>query len=139
MVSILEPISSRNRQQRNDIKYNEVFVLKRTISSVCESIEGLAFTTEGYQRAKSILQTKYGKTSEIVASYYVQHIMVFGKNLLKVREFYEKLVTHVEAMPIVQYNFNVIIWTLQGLRRTYTKVRKLLTCYKTHHAKVDKD
>ena len=122
MVSVLEPISSRNPQQRNNIKYNEVFVLKRTISSVCESIEGLAFTTEGYQRAKSIFLTKYGKTSAIVAS-YVQPIMQLP----------------MEAMPIVQYNFNVIIWTLQDLRRTYTKVRKLLTWYKTHHAKVDKD
>ena len=48
----------------------------------------------GYHKATSILQTKYGKTSEVV-TLHVQHIMqlpvVFGKNAVKVRGFYEKL------------------------------------------------
>ena len=42
-------------------------------------------------------------------------------------------------MPVVQCSFNVINWTLQDLRRIDTKKRKLLTCYKTHHSKADKD
>jgi chromosome segregation ATPase len=33
------------------------------------TIDGLPFTTEGYERAKNILKTKYGKTSEIVNAY----------------------------------------------------------------------
>ena len=37
-------------------------------------IEGLPFTTEGYQRAKNVLESEYGKTSEIVNT-HVQNIM----------------------------------------------------------------
>lgn len=55
----------------------------------------------GYHKATSILQTKYGKTSEVV-TLHVQHIMqlpvVFGKNAVKVRGFYEKFVNHVKAL-----------------------------------------
>ena len=43
------------------------------------------------------------------------------------------------AMPVVPYSFNIINWTLQDLRRIDTKIRKLLTCYKMHHPKADKD
>ena len=43
------------------------------------------------------------------------------------------------AMPVVQYSLNIINWTLQDLRRIDTKIRKLLTCYKMHHPKADKD
>ena len=42
------------------------------------------------------------------------------------------------AMPVVQYSFNEIKWTLQDLKITYTRIRKLLTCYKKHHPKADK-
>ena len=35
--------------------------------------------------------------------------------------------TNTLAMPVVQYSFNVIYWTLQDLRRIETKIRKLLT------------
>ena len=37
-------------------------------------IDGLPFSTEGYERAKAILETRYGDTSEIVNA-YVQNIM----------------------------------------------------------------
>ena len=43
------------------------------------------------------------------------------------------------AMPVVQCSFNIIKWTLQDLRRIDKKIRKLLTCYKMHHPKADKD
>ena len=33
------------------------------------TIDGLPFTTEGYARAKNILQTEYGKQYEIVNAY----------------------------------------------------------------------
>ena len=42
-------------------------------------------------------------------------------------------------MPVVQYSLNIINWTLQDLRRIDTKIRNLLTCYKMHHPKADKD
>lgn len=38
-------------------------------SDVCESIDGLPFSPEGYVRAKNILKSNYGKTSEIVRAY----------------------------------------------------------------------
>ena len=38
------------------------------------AINGLPFTTEGYQRAKNILKSKYGQMSDIVNA-YVQNIM----------------------------------------------------------------
>ena len=64
-------------------------------------IDGLPFTSEGYERAKNILQTKYGKTSEIVTA-HVKGIMdlpaINGSNAAKIHEFYQKLLTHVQAM-----------------------------------------
>ena len=49
----------------------------------------------------------------------------------------EKINTLV--MRVVQYSFNIINWTLQDFRRTDTKIRKLLTCYKMHYPKADKN
>ena len=43
------------------------------------------------------------------------------------------------AMPVVQYSFHIINWSLQDLRRVGTKIRKLLTCYKRHHLKADRE
>ena len=36
---------------------------------ICESIDGLPFNSEGYERAKNILKTNYGNTSEIIRAY----------------------------------------------------------------------
>lgn len=62
------------------------------------AIEGLRFSTEGYEQAKSIFKTKYGKTSEI-ANAYMQNIMALptlsGSNPSKIHEFYEKLMLNV--------------------------------------------
>ena len=57
-------------------------------------IEGLPLFSEGFERAKNILKTKYGKESEIVNA-YVTNIMslepVHGANPNKISIFYEKL------------------------------------------------
>jgi hypothetical protein len=37
-----------------------------------KSVEALPFTSEGYNRAKSILQDRYGKQSEIIKAYTKQ-------------------------------------------------------------------
>ena len=54
------------------------------------AIDGLPFTTEGYGRAKNILKTKYGQTSEIVTA-YIQNIMALptttSSNPRKIHEF----------------------------------------------------
>ena len=57
-------------------------------------IDGLPLTTEGYSRAKGILESEYGKTSEIVNS-YVQNILVLpvvkDTNPNEVDKFYKTL------------------------------------------------
>ena len=71
------------------------------VQKVHLAIDGLPFTVEGYERAKCILQTKYGNPSE-VANTHIQSIIslptIHGTNPGKIHEFYEKLVTNVQAL-----------------------------------------
>ena len=64
-------------------------------------IESLPFTTEGYVRAKTILESKYGRSSEIINA-HVQNIMnlpsLNGANPGKVNDFYEILFRNVQAL-----------------------------------------
>ena len=70
-------------------------------ASVRSSVEALPFTPEGYNRAKSILQDKYGKESEIVKAYN-KEIMdlpyISSANPRKIRDFSEKLTYCVQAL-----------------------------------------
>ena len=64
-------------------------------------IDGLPFSTEGYQRAKNILQSKYGKESEIINAYgnnIISLPTLHGSNPNKISEFYEKLLLSVQAL-----------------------------------------
>jgi len=65
------------------------------------AIDCLPFTTEGYERPKNILKTKYGQTSEILTA-YIQNIMtlptITSSNPRKIDEFYEKLVFNVQSL-----------------------------------------
>ena len=64
-------------------------------------IDGLPFSTEGYERAKNILNSTYGKDSEVVNA-YVQNItslpVIRGNYPNKIHEFYAKLLTSVQAL-----------------------------------------
>ena len=64
-------------------------------------IEGLPFTSEGYQRAKNILKYEYGKTSEIVNT-HVQNIMglpgITDSHPAKVNDFYKSLLYNTQAL-----------------------------------------
>ncbi len=64
-------------------------------------VDGLPFTTEGYERTKNILKSKYGKDSEVINA-YVQNIIglptVTGSQPNKIHEFYETLVTSVQSL-----------------------------------------
>ena len=65
------------------------------------TIDGLPFTTEGYGRAKNILKTKYGKTSEIVNAYVLSILSlptIKGADSAKIHDFYEKLVSSVQSL-----------------------------------------
>eukprot|EP00795_Rhopilema_esculentum_P004345 gene4345-20561_t len=65
------------------------------------NVEGLPFTTEGYERAKQILKSTYGKSSEIINA-YVQNVtalpVIKGGNPAKIHDFYGKLVISVQAL-----------------------------------------
>ena len=65
------------------------------------TIEGLPFTTKGYERAKNILKTKYGKESEIVNT-HLTNIMsrpvIYGSNPNKILEFSETLSPNLQAL-----------------------------------------
>ena len=65
------------------------------------TIEGLPFTTEGYERAKNIPKTKHGKEREIVYV-HVTNIMslpvIYGTNPNKILKFYETLSPNLQAL-----------------------------------------
>ena len=64
-------------------------------------IDGLPFTTEGYERAKNVLNNEYGKTSEIINA-HIQNIMglptVTRTNPAKVHEFYKTLSYNAQSL-----------------------------------------
>ena len=71
------------------------------IPKVRASINGLPFTTERYNRAKNILHTKFGETSEVLNA-HIQCIMtllsISNTNVVRIHDFYERLLTNVNAL-----------------------------------------
>ena len=68
---------------------------------VRKSIKALPFTAEGYNRAKSILKTTYGKESEVIKA-YTKEIMdlphISNVNVKRIHEFSEKLMYCVQSL-----------------------------------------
>ena len=68
-------------------------------------IEGLTFTPEGYNRAKSILEERYGKNSEVIKA-YVKLIMnlpaINEINLEKIHKFNDQLIHAVQALQTLK-------------------------------------
>ena len=64
-------------------------------------IDGLPYSSEGYERAKHILTRKYGQTSEVVNA-YVENIMslpaIGGTQPARIHDFYEKLLFNVQSL-----------------------------------------
>ena len=64
-------------------------------------IDGLPFTTEGYERTKQVLITRYGKPSEVTNA-HIQNLLnlpsIHGTSPVKIHDFYEKLVTNVQVL-----------------------------------------
>lgn len=64
-------------------------------------IEGLAFTEEGYLKAKGLREKRYGQTSEVVGV-YVRNILelptIRERDVAKIHDFYEKLLFNVESL-----------------------------------------
>ena len=67
------------------------------IPKVRALVDGLSFNTEGYETAKAILKTKFGKPSKVTNA-HIQCIMslpiITPSNVIKIHDFYEKLATH---------------------------------------------
>ena len=68
-------------------------------------VDSLPFTSEGYSRAKAILQAKFGKPT-VVANAHINCIIslpiVFGSHPNKVHDFYEKLMSSVQALETMR-------------------------------------
>ena len=64
-------------------------------------LDGLSFTTEGYERAKVILKSKFGKLSEI-AKARIENVIplpvINNSNPGRIHSFYEKLLTRVQSL-----------------------------------------
>ena len=95
------------------------------VPKVRSDIDGLPFTTEGYQRAKNILESEYGKLSEIVHT-YVNNIMglptVTGTSPKKIDEFYKTLQYNVQTLETlgklkdVAGNVRAVLDKLKGVK-----------------------
>ena len=88
-------------------------------------VDGLPFTSEGYERAKTILQSEYGRQSEIVNA-YIQNIMnlpvITGSQPSRVHEFYKTLLFNVQSLETlgklqdVKGNVRCVIDKLKGIK-----------------------
>ena len=71
------------------------------VPGVRSSIDGLPFATEGYERAKTMLKTDYGKPSE-VENAHMQCIIGLspghGSHPARIHDFYGKLTTHMQVL-----------------------------------------
>ena len=72
---------------------------------VIKSVQALPFTSEGYNRAKSILQDRYGKDSEITKAYTRQIFdlpLIPTANVRKIHEFSEVLMYAVQSLETMK-------------------------------------
>ena len=86
-----------------------------------KTLEALPFTGEGYVRAKTILEEKYGKKCEIIKAYTKQILelpVIPNVNIKKIHEFYDTLMYAVQSLETMgclqQVNRNVAL-TLEKL------------------------
>lgn len=83
-------------------------------NKVRKSVEALPFTSEGHNRAKSILTDRYGKQSEIFKAYTKQIFdlpVIPDVNLKRIHDFTDKLIYAVQSLETLgklnQVNGNV--------------------------------
>lgn len=86
----------------NMVSVTKFAYLKELVDAkVREAIDGLPFTTEGYERAKNILKTEYGNVSEIVNAYIDNIIslpVITGTKPEKIHQFYHTLSYNVQSL-----------------------------------------
>jgi len=111
------------------VTYVHIFTFTYLRELLCPKVrrcvEALPFSSEGYNRAKAILNDRYGKESEIINS-YVKEILelphVTSTNPRKIAEFSEKLsysVQALETMKKLDYVRGNVAMTLEKLPGTY--------------------
>ena len=77
------------------------YLKKMVDGKVRALVDGLPFTIEGYERAKNILKTTYGKVSEIVNAHII-NIMelprISGSPQKRILGFYENLIINIQPL-----------------------------------------
>ena len=100
-------------------------------ANVKKTVEALPFTSEGYTRAKTILEEKYGKRCEIIKAYTKQILelpVIPNVNIKKIHEFYDTLMYAEQSLETMgglqQVNGNVALTLekLPGIRGDLTRV-----------------
>ena len=108
------------------------------VPKVRSDIDGLPFTTEGYQRAKNILESEYGKLSEIVHA-YVNNIMglptVTGTSPKKIDEFYKTLQYNVQSLETLG-KLKDVVGNVRAVLDKLKGVKADLVRYKSKYKKV---
>ena len=82
-------------------------------SDVCESIDGLPFSSEGYECAKNILKSNYGTSSEIVRVYIDNTNslpVVTGCNPNEIHKFCQTLNYNVQSLGTLGNFLGVYLW-----------------------------
>ena len=77
------------------------FLKERLVPKVRKMIDELPFTSEGCVKAKLILPSRYGKTSEIAAAHFnfiTSSYVILNYNPNRIQEFYENLTISVQAL-----------------------------------------
>ena len=108
------------------------YLKELVLPKVRADIDGLPFTTEGYERAKNILKSKYGKTSEIINA-YVNNIMslptIPSENPNKSMNFTKKRLCNVQSLetlgklPEVSGNVRAVLDKLKGIKADLVRGR----------------
>ena len=95
--TFLEEVDKAAIPQTTKFSYLKTYVGPK----VRAQIDGLPFSTEGYTRAKNILNTKYGRPSEIVNAHITAIMnlpLIKGGNPHNIAGFYETLVRNLQAL-----------------------------------------
>ena len=101
------------------------------IHKVRSTFEKLPLDSGGYERAKTILQQRYGDPTEVVNP-HVQQIFalptIHGTPRPKIHEFYDQLLCHVQALDTlgklgnVAGNVHMTLDKLEGIRSDITRM-----------------
>ena len=100
-ISIILDFGIISRQDKSELS---PYLKEMVILKVRLLFNGLPWNTEGYEQAKNILSSRFGKPSEL-ANAHIQNILsllvIAGANPVRINEFYEKLMTGVQSLDTV--------------------------------------